>query len=173
MLDSNGFKTGENKVQSYIDLYKQQYSAVIGKYNGDYYSYEVKAPDAVYYRKHIVGYITPEKSMPLEGKATYQGVAFGQDKQGSLTYKVDFGRKEGQGEITGLYPEKLILEKGNIGKRYDKFMGVAGYINTEEGMGTGNYVLDFYGPKAEEVAGAGQYDAKDIGLAGTRGEIKK
>lgn len=190
LRDRNGFETGETKLESYQDIYNQQYSLVSGNYD-DRYSKS--------YNTNVSGLETLEKNLPLEGTATYEGVALAYERQGKLNYTVNFGTKEGQGAITEM-PDigTLTLEKGSIGKRYDRTMSIAGNVVAEDWKNvgvTGSYLLDFYGPKAEEIAGTAnlrqdygsaynhpefskllpsQYsDSRQIGFGGTRGEIKK
>lgn len=110
----------------------------------------------------------------------------------ALNYAVNFGTKEGQGTIT--------LEKGIIGKRYDRTIGISGNAVAENWKNDGikgSYLLDFYGPWEEEIAGTAnlrqeysmssynkaefgklppdgtQYRNLSIGFGSTRGEIKK
>lgn len=197
LRDKNGFETGETKLENYKDIYNQEYSLISGNYNhASYTNYEHKE-----YRINISGLETLEKNLPLEGTATYEGGAFAYERQGKLNYTVNFGTKEGQGTITEM-PDigTLTLEKSSIGKRYDRTMGIAGNVVAENWKNagvTGSYLLDFYGPKAEEIAGNAvlkngdrpyeeiysdfnnlkpskqYYDNLDIGFGGTRGEIKK
>lgn len=191
LRDHNGFETGEMKLENYKDIYNQQYSLVTGNYH-DYGSKE--------YYTGTSGLETLEKNLPLEGSAIYEGGALAYERQGKLSYTVNFGTKEGQGTITEM-PDigTVILEKGTIGKRYDRTMGIAGNVVAENWKNagvTGSYLLDFYGPKAEEIAGTAKLSQDytnaynnpefgqltpngnsfvpfNIGFGGTRGEIKK
>lgn len=186
LRDSNGFETGETKLQAYSDIYNQQYSLVLGNYN-DFSSKQ--------YSVQKYGLETLEKNLPLEGTATYEGGALAYERQGKLNYTVNFGTKEGQGAITDM-PDigTVTLEKGTIGKRYDRTMGIAGNAVAENWKNDGvkgSYVLDFYGLKAEEIAGTvnlrqeyytnsefsklgpNSYTPPTIGFGGTRGEIQK
>lgn len=196
LRDHNGFETGETILNNYQDIYNQKYSLISGNYNrNDYTTYVHKE-----YRINISGLETLEKNLPLEGTATYEGGALAYERQGKLNYTVNFGTKEGQGTITEM-PDigTLTLEKSSIGKRYDRTMSIAGNVVAENWKNTGvtgSYLLDFYGPKAEEIAGTanlnqdainaynhpefnkiipdGQfYRGVNIGFGGTRGEIKK
>ena len=104
------------------------------------------------------GFTTAEKSMPTEGSATYQGVAFTHNKQGKLNYTVNFSTKEGEGKITELTDIGTItLEKGSFGKHYNNhYMSGVGNVVAEDWKNdnvTGKYSFEFYGPKAEEIAG--------------------
>lgn len=201
LLDSNGFETGKKVIEHYKDVYNQKYSAVVGVYNNTSHQqgYEVRkktSSDDNY--SYLGGFITPEHNLPVEGIATYNGVAFTAERQGVLNYQVNFGTKTGQGSISNLGElDTLTLESGNIGKRYHTSMGIAGDV-TSKVMGgeqtgkVGNYALDFYGPKAEEISGTATIDTTplnkvnynlpkkysssseiDIGFGGTRGEIQK
>lgn len=192
LRDHNGFDTGETKLERYKDIYNQQYSLVTGHYD-DFGSKN--------YHTSLSGLETLEKNLPLEGTATYEGGALAYERQGKLNYTVNFGTKEGQGTITDM-PDigTLTLEKGSIGKRYDRTMSIGGNVVAENWKHTdvtGSYILDFYGPKAEEIAGNVTlkngnnpyeeiysdfnnlkpskqfYDNVNIGFGGTRGEIKK
>lgn len=192
LRDHNGFETGEMRLGNYKDIYNQQYSLVTGNYYDDSYSKS--------YNTGVSGLETLEKNLPLEGSATYEGGALAYERQGKLSYTVNFGTKEGQGTITEM-PDigTLTLEKGTIGKRYDRTMGIAGNVVAENWKNagvTGSYLLDFYGPKAEEIAGTAKLSQDytnaynnpefgqltpngnsfvpfNIGFGGTRGEIKK
>lgn len=193
LRDEYGFETGKTKIEKYQDIYHQQYSLVTGNYD-DYGS-------KTYYTG-TSGLETLEKNLPLEGIATYEGGALAYERQGKLNYTVNFGTKEGQGTITEM-PDigTITLEKGTIGKRYDRTMGISGNAVADNGKFNdlrGSYSLDFYGPKAEEIAGTAHlrqnndmfyydpefrefnitpsgnsYDSFNIGFGGTRGEIQK
>lgn len=153
ILDNDGFNTGKTRLEWSKDIYNQMYSLVKGRYSPNQ-EYD-RTPT---YRIDRSGLETLEKNLPLEGTATYQGVAFTHNKQGDLTYNVNFSTKEGEGRITNLKDVgELTLEKGSIGKRYDRQMSIAGNVAAAENWKaegvSGKYLLDFYGPKAEEIAG--------------------
>ncbi|OOF75587.1 hypothetical protein BKG96_10585 [Rodentibacter caecimuris] len=100
------------------------------------------------------------KVLPTEGNATYKGVGFTAERQGDLTYTVDFAKKEGEGEISGLKDlGTLHLDKGNIVRpyNYDGWgLGINSSMTAKEWKDqnvTGQYQLFFYGPNAEEIAG--------------------
>lgn len=79
---------------------------------------------------------------------------------------VNFENRTGAGSITGL-GDTVELQQGTISGTGISAIAQQGYKN-------GNYLLDFYGKKAEEIAGKVIFDGKDtIGFGGTRGEISK
>ncbi|MCQ9121664.1 hypothetical protein MUU45_001218 [Rodentibacter pneumotropicus] len=154
--------------RTYKDIYNQKYSIIAARYE----SYEeFQDPESA--RKDYSLSIQPisgrfggfeTKVLPTEGDATYKGIGFTAERQGDLTYTVDFAKKEGEGEITGLKDlGTLHLDKGNIVRPFnDDNWGLG--INSSISMAaeewkdqnvTGQYQLFFYGPNAEEIAGVG------------------
>lgn len=79
---------------------------------------------------------------------------------------MNFKDRTGAGSITGL-GDTVNLEQGTIS-------GTGISAIAQQGFKSGSYLLDFYGKKAEEIAGKVVFDGKDtIGFGGTRGEISK
>ncbi|WP_068329822.1 Slam-dependent surface lipoprotein [Psychrobacter sp. P2G3] len=126
----------------------------------------------------VKGLKTEIDAIPSLGVANYSGKAFSSEKnpifastsglyeQGLLSYDVNFKDRTGTGSITGL-GDTVDLQQGTISGTGISAIAKQGYKN-------GNYLLDFYGKKAEEIAGKVVFDGKDtIGFGGTRGEISK
>lgn len=184
-----------NASRNHKIIYNQPYSVVVGAYNGDV-SYNNETghifSDSRSINFEIRGLKTKEEDLPAIGSATYTGLAFNGtigmkrvEKQenlfgstytsydyidevigGKLSYTVNFDNKTGSGSITGL-GDVIHLSNGSI-------VGTGISSTANQSYKTGNYYLNFYGLKAEEIAGKVSLDGKDIiGFGGTRGEIKK
>ena len=83
-----------------------------------------------------------------------------------MSYDVNFTDKTGVGSITGL-GDVISLNQGSIS-------GTGITSTAKQLTNTGTYSLDFYGKKAEEIAGKVIFNGKDtVGFGGTRGEITK
>uniref|UniRef100_UPI0037096445 factor H binding protein domain-containing protein n=1 Tax=Acinetobacter parvus TaxID=134533 RepID=UPI0037096445 len=86
--------------------------------------------------------------------------------EGTLNYNVNFTDRLGSGSINGL-GNTISLEQGSI-------TGTGINSSAVQTGNTGTYSLDFYGKKAEEIAGKVIFNDKDtVGFGGTRGEISK
>ena len=169
--------TEESRIQTVV--YNQPYSVVLGNYSGDL-SYNNRT-GAIFTDERdsniaIRGLKTTTDAIPMLGNATYKGKAFngtyntsfygGGLIEGILSYNVNFTDRTGSGSITGL-GDTVNLQQGTIS-------GTGINSTAQQGFKNGNYLLDFYGKKAEEVAGKVIFDGKDtIGFGGTRGEISK
>ena len=170
--------TQESRIQTVV--YNQPYSVVLGNYSGDL-SYNNQT-GAIFTDERdsniaIRGLKTTSDTIPTLGNATYIGKAFNgtynsnfrEDDtiiEGRLNYNVNFKGRTGTGSITGL-GDTVDLQQGTISGTGISAIAKQGYKN-------GNYLLDFYGKKAEEIAGKVVFDGKDtIGFGGTRGEISK
>ncbi len=161
-------------------VYNQPYSIVLGEYlseaktnrNG-FITSQSMTPNIT-----IKGLLTKANEIPTLGTATYSGKAFISDKnpllastqglyeEGLLSYDVNFKNRTGAGSITGL-GDTVELQQGAIS-------GTGINSTAQQDFRNGNYLLDFYGKKAEEIAGKVIFDGKDtIGFGGTRGEISK
>ena len=152
------------KERTYKDIYNQRYSIVAAKYES-YDNSQNPESSGVDYSLSIQpisgrfgGFET--KILPTEGSAIYQGKAFTIERQGNLTYNVDFARREGEGNSTELKDlGTLHLDKGNIVRpfNYEGWgLGINSSITAKEWQGQnvkGQYQLFFYGPNAEEIAG--------------------
>ncbi|MBF0785849.1 hypothetical protein E4T80_10275 [Muribacter muris] len=139
------------KERTYKDIYNQKYSIIAAKYEAN----EIfQDPESA--RKDYLLSIQPSgqfggfetKVLPTEGNATYKGLGFTAERQGDLTYTVDFAKKEGEGEITGLKDlGTLHLDKGNIVRpfNYDEWgLGINSSMTAEEWKDqnvTGQYQL--------------------------------
>ena len=172
--------TTESRIQTVV--YNQPYSVVLGNYSGSVRYNNQSGAIFNDYRDasiDIRGLKTEVNALPTLGSATYNGKAFngtykpsadiwGPDSliEGRLNYTVNFTDRTGSGSITGL-GDNVELQQGAISGTGISAIAKQGYKN-------GNYLLDFYGKKAEEIAGKVVFDGKDtIGFGGTRGEISK
>ncbi|OLF39704.1 Slam-dependent surface lipoprotein, partial [Psychrobacter sp. Rd 27.2] len=150
-------------------VYNQAYSVVIGDYVSKQEGYRFSESSDI----TMKGLKTEKTAIPSLGKATYSGKAFMGDNyfqsgslgyEGSLNYDVNFKDRTGSGSITGL-GDTVELQQGTIS-------GTGISAIAQQGYKKGSYLLDFYGKKAEEIAGKVKFDGKDvIGFGGTRGEI--
>lgn len=162
--------------QGHAVVYNQPYSVVLGSYgstkDNSYYIPRYSEDSNI----TVKGLKTKADAIPSLGTATYSGKAFSRDgnfhqtynthKEGLLSYDVNFKDRTGTGSITGL-GDTVDLQQGTISGTGISAIAQQGYKN-------GNYLLDFYGKKAEEIAGKVVFDGKDtIGFGGTRGEISK
>lgn len=119
------------------------------------------------------GVATRAEQIPASGKATYNGVAFDISDRGTLTYHVDFGAKQGEGQIQGLsrygnitlHPAKIGNGNGNGAKIEGKASTVGKSME---------YDARFFGYGAEEILGTVTNDdtVEYIGFHGTRGDIQ-
>ena len=161
------------------------YSVVIGDYAGNIsynnqtgYIFSDNRNSSIF----IEGLKTDSHAIPSIGSATYTGKAFNGTylntydwnsyeskesiKEGSLYYIIDFSKRTGSGEITGL-GEAIKLNSGTI-----KDSNIS--ASAEQGYKTGNYSLGFFGKNAEEIAGKVIFNGKDtVGFGGQRGDIQK
>ena len=160
-------------------VYNQPYSVVIGDYsswtNGvGSYIFKSGMNSSI----TANGLKTEVNAIPSLGSANYSGKAFSSEenpifastsglyKEGLLSYDVNFTDKIGVGLITGL-GDIINLEKGSIS-------GTGISAIAKQSSNNGTYSLDFYGKKAEEIAGKVIFNGKDtVGFGGTRGEITK
>lgn len=184
----NDREIGQKTITTYSDIYNQKYSVITGKYNktvepytNTEYYYEGDAQDPSSYKTRTVtkirtnetytvydgsdsyynlnGFKTPSDKFPSEGKATYTGVAFDSQKQGELSYTVNFADRKGSGKITGLdHIGDITLQEAEIYKSAShNGMRVIGNAIAEawvdQGGVNGEYAANFFGPNAEEIAG--------------------
>ena len=162
--------------QGHAVVYNQPYSVVLGSYgstkDNSYYITRYSEASNI----TVKGLKTKADAIPSLGTATYSGKAFSRDgnfhqtynthKEGLLSYDVNFKDRTGTGSITGL-GDTVNLQQGTIS-------GTGISAIAQQGSRNGNYLLDFFGKKAEEIAGKVVFDGKDtIGFGGTRGEISK
>ena len=161
------------------------YSVVIGDYAGNI-SYNNRTGYIFSDDRNssivINGLKTDSQAIPSIGSATYTGKAFNGTylrtydwdsheskesiKEGLLSYIIDFSKRTGSGEITGL-GDTIKLHSGII---QDSNISAS----AEQGYKTGNYSLGFFGKNAEEVAGKVIFNGKDtVGFGGQRGDIQK
>ncbi|WP_239991494.1 factor H binding protein domain-containing protein [Neisseria lactamica] len=110
------------------------------------------------------------KILPSKGNFSYSGIATAGEKQGALSYTVDFENKKGKGTITGIdnditlneAPIKEFSHTNEIDNTVIKGHGIQGSSNR------GDYKLGFFGPNAEEIVGAVTDGTNSIGFAGSR-----
>ncbi|MDP0317462.1 Slam-dependent surface lipoprotein, partial [Glaesserella parasuis] len=175
--------TNESRVQTVV--YNQPYSAVIANYSGNV-SYNNRTGQLLSDNRttsiEARGLKTSIDAIPQEGQATYSGYAFNgsysseynwntferEEKimKGNVNYTVNFTDRTGSGTITGL-GDDIQLGSGTIS-------GSGITSNATQGYRSGNYSLEFFGPKAEEIGGKVSLNGKEtIGFGGSRGEIQK
>ena len=172
-------------------VYNQPYSVVLGNYSGDL-SYNNSTGALINDDRTsnitIQGLKTTVDAIPNLGTATYTGKAFNgayidtttidhsgmfpsisttsKLAEGTLNYNVNFTDRLGSGSINGL-GNTISLEQGSI-------TGTGINSSAVQTGNIGTYSLDFYGKKAEEIAGKVIFNDKDtVGFGGTRGEISK
>lgn len=124
------------------------------------------------------GYETPLAQLPAAGKATYRGMAFNRHEQGDVRYHVDFAKRTGHGEITGLSRYGTIaLHDAAYASHWDALNQKTDYRNMGEASAANGqklrYSTTFYGDKAEELLGelVGSHDV--IGFHGVRDTISE
>ena len=171
---------GDRRIERKYDVvYNQPYSVVLG----DYSAWTEGVGSRIFNSGidsniTIKGLKTEVNEIPSLGTANYSGKAFSSEKnpifastvglyeEGILSYDVNFTNRTGSGLITGL-GDTVNLNQGAIS-------GTGINSTAQQGFRNGNYMLDFFGKKAEEVAGKVVFGGKDtIGFGGTRGEISK
>ena len=147
-------------------IYNQPYSVVLGNYTKNDRTVNNYQSVTTNLAIDIKGLKTQESAIPNIGTATYVGKAFDITNNGILNYDINFTNRLGSGSITGL-GNTISLEQGSIS-------GTGITSTAKQLTNTGTYSLDFYGKKAEEIAGKVIFNGKDtVGFGGTRGEITK
>ena len=166
----------QTKENGELLIYKQNYSVVAGRHpaGGKYPDGSIRPVDTKFKVNTIQGIHTTEDKLPT-GKIRYEGKAFagGDDRNGKLDYTIDFGRKTGEGSITGLKGlNSVTLEKHNLHARPDGTVGVDGGRAVSSGLTGGSYGLTLYGPQADELAGSAYFsnggNSKQIGFGGSQ-----
>ena len=166
----------QTKENGELLIYKQNYSVVAGRHpaGGKYPDGSIRPVDTKFEVNTIQGTHTTEDKLPT-GKIRYEGLAFagGDDRNGKLDYTIDFGRKTGEGSITGLKGlNSVTLEKHNLHARTDGTVGVDGGRAVSSGLTGGSYGLTLYGPQADELAGSAYFsnggNSKQIGFGGSQ-----
>lgn len=107
------------------------------------------------------------KILPAVGKFNYTGIATNGEKQGALSYTVDFKEKNGKGEITGIGENSITLSEAPI-KEFSHTNEFDNTVIKGHGIEGSNYKLGFFGPNAEEIVGAVTQGTNSIGFAGSR-----
>lgn len=107
------------------------------------------------------------KILPAAGKFSYAGIATDGEKQGALSYTVDFEKKNGKGEITGIGENSITLSEAPI-KEFSHTNEFDNTVIKGQGIEGSNYKLGFFGPNAEEIVGAVTEGTNSIGFAGSR-----
>ncbi len=107
------------------------------------------------------------KILPAVGKFNYTGLATNGEKQGALSYTVDFKEKNGKGEITGIGENSITLSEAPI-KEFSHTNEFDNTVIKGHGIESSNYKLGFFGPNAEEIVGAVTQGTNSIGFAGSR-----
>ena len=166
----------QTKENGELLIYKQNYSVVAGRHpaGGKYPDGSIRPVDTKFEVNTIQGTHTTEDKLPT-GKIRYEGLAFagGDDRNGKLDYTIDFGRKTGEGSITGLKGvNKVMLENHRLHARPDGTVGVDGGSAVSNGLTDGRYDLTLYGPQADELAGSAYFsnggNSKQIGFGGSQ-----
>ncbi|XDZ51491.1 factor H binding protein domain-containing protein [Neisseriaceae bacterium CLB008] len=169
--DDSGRK---GNAEATMKIYQQPYSMVIGTLvTKDSLNLSETGRLSI---DHVRGLTTTEQGLPTTGTFTYNGVAFSDKEQGTLSYNVDFDARTGSGAISGLNTYgQITLAKGHINKAMNQDMvgmGIMGQMSaSKQPNGGGFYELGFFGPNAEEIAGAAYYGDivnTEIGFAGKR-----
>lgn len=107
------------------------------------------------------------KILPAAGKFNYTGIATNGEKQGALSYTVDFKEKNGKGEITGIGENSITLSEAPI-KEFSHTNEFDNTVIKGQGIEGSNYKLGFFGPNAEEIVGTVTEGTNSIGFAGSR-----
>lgn len=107
------------------------------------------------------------KILPAAGKFNYTVIATNGEKQGALSYTVDFKEKNGKGEITGIGENSITLSEAPI-KEFSHTNEFDNTVIKGQGIEGSNYKLGFFGPNAEEIVGAVTEGTNSIGFAGSR-----
>ena len=108
------------------------------------------------------------KILPAAGKFSYAGIATDGEKQGALSYIVDFEKKNGKGEITGIGETDITLSEAPI-KEFSHTNKFDNTVIKGQGIEGSNYKLGFFGPNAEEIVGTVDDSQNgEIGFAGSR-----
>ncbi|EGV36225.1 factor H binding protein domain-containing protein [Neisseria weaveri] len=166
------------KEEGVARIYKNHYSAVLA------------AHAEKQTHNHVVNRVDQTKVLAVQGLATrtedmakfkgtylYDGVAFtGKDKEGRLSYSVDFDNRTGNGVVrwTGSN-EELKLHAGSLTQfapddAFQAQWGVQGAAVQDGNPGL--YRVGLFGPKADEIAGSAQVgvggNIRHIGLGGRK-----
>lgn len=107
------------------------------------------------------------KILPAVGKFNYTGAASNGKDTGTLSYTVDFEKKNGKGEITGIGKTDITLSEAPI-KEFSHTNEFDNTVIKGQGIEGSNYKLGFFGPNAEEIVGAVTEGTNSIGFAGSR-----
>ena len=153
-------------------------SARIRSYSGFYSGAYLQYAEHGLYLKLAYGIEPLQGEIPTSGKATYTGVAFDKNDRGTLSYHVDFGNKQGHGNITNLG------RYGNVTLQPAAFRQTneADYVIYEVPERTGiassdrygrmSYDLRLWGPQAAELSGKLSDNRESVAVFhGTRGAI--
>lgn len=116
------------------------------------------------------------KILPAAGKFSYAGIATDGEKQGALSYTVDFEHKKGNGTITGINnditlneaPIKEFSHTNEFDNTEINGHGISGTTSRKDTGTVGKYELGFFGPNGEEIVGAVTEGTNSIGFAGSR-----
>lgn len=132
----------------------------------------------------FLGYITPEKTMPGQGEATYKGLAFynklitdkeqaGDQKavanvKGQSSFKVDFLAKKITGEISSNSNEfETLTFKADISGNRFKTENEKAQPDNKQQLNAMHGA--FYGPQAEEIAGVYHSLQRGVSIDGAFG----
>lgn len=157
-----------------LHFYKRAESVVVGRHITKIYDKDTQAGQDTrqFHVFEIQGRDTAFNSLPASGTSTYTGTAFnGVERDGKLSYTIDFARKTGQGKISGLSDSyNFNLERADIYRSPKGGSAIDGTA-TQNGVAKGHYELSIFGKKAEEIAGKVQSNdssKNDVGFSGKR-----
>lgn len=179
--DENYIATRNSK----LHLYQQPYSVVAGAQviGGDIKDAKGNIVKKIKSSDLDVSFVKGEmtQALPNAGTYNYAGKAFTQNEAGQFNYAVNFNTRKGSGSITGIAEAgKITLQEGtisNVSHTNPDNTTISGYgiestaISEKKvnGSNNGNYKLGFFGPNAEEVAGAVSQNGNGlVGFGGTK-----
>jgi len=147
-----------------LRIYNQPYSLVMGWTASEDSAGWIAESDELNHARvfagaDILGLPTTEASVNTLSNvsATYTGRAFTPTDEGNLNYTVNFGKRTGEGSITGIAQTgRIDLLKADIGLVASAAtVGIAGNAQLANGPSQGafHYALGFFGPGAEEIVG--------------------
>ncbi|MGG4603766.1 factor H binding protein domain-containing protein [Paenalcaligenes sp. Me131] len=180
-LEVEDSQQAKHQVEGKAFLYQQPYSLAMGSLISKMQG--AQASDLnVFYVDSIKGLQTTSAAIAgLDGQFTYQGVAFSGSDEGKLSYVVDFGSREGSGQISGLTEtgniDLLKASIANLNQEMIQGMGIVGKATFEKDPTADiSYELGFFGPNAEEIAGRVNYvrdgdnvhNISEVGFGGKR-----
>lgn len=153
-------KEDGGKKETYGSLYNQKYSVVKAQ--------KVRTGENLSNMNSSVevkGLKTTEEQLPKEGSAVYNGKIFSPEgiqgpSGGDLVYNVNFTNRIGSGKVDNMQGTHIELKQGNINN--GTIVSTAERYNNGSLITNGEYQVEFFGPKAEEIGGKIEFK-DDIG----------